>query len=150
MLLNEKDPDKLFAKLSNLHIFSLLLQIMFVVGAYYFVSGKRNFYINDTHSLVYLQYVVFILVMGTMPLCEYLVKQNLKKLIPLKDETIKVTKYINILIFKLAAIELVNFMVLISYLLSGNKTFLYISVILMLFFLISRPGKDKVYTDLNI
>jgi len=150
MFLNSENPDKAFQKINLLHMASLIIQIVLIVIVHFMIENKESFQISDQQTIIYTQYIFLLIAMATIPLSEYSIKQKLKKILQMPDKTERFELYLTVLIMKLALIEFINIAAIVVYFLSGHKTFLYISVILALFFLMSRPGKDKIMNDLNM
>ena len=150
MIFESDNPDKLFQKINLLHLASLIIQVVLIVIIYFIIQNKTLFQISDQYTIVYIQYVFIILAMAAIPLSEYFAKQKLKKVLLISDKKERIEAFLVFIVMKLAFIEFINILSIIIYFLSGHKTFLYISVILILFFLISRPGKEKTMNDLRM
>lgn len=145
-----KDQNKVFKKINLLHSLSFVLQVLLILILFFFSGRKEEFLISNQESIIYLQYIMILLTLAAIPGSEYFLKMKLEKILQLSDGTKKLEQYITAVIMKLSLVELVSVFAIFIYFFSGNKTFIYISVILTLFFLLSKPGKNKILTDLNM
>jgi hypothetical protein len=144
------NPDATFKRVNLLHLVSFIMQALFIVLVYMVVWQKTSFQLTNVQTLSYIQYLFIIIAMASIPLSEYLVKEKQKKAMQIEDKNQRFASYLIFLIVKLAFIESINFMAIIMYFLSGQDTFFYISLIFTLFFLMSRPAKEKTMNELNL
>lgn len=142
--------DQTFKKVNFLHLISLIMQVLLIGLIYMFVLQKENFSVNSIETVTYLQYLLIFIAMLTVPGSEYLLKQKLKSALQINDHKKRLAVYLTFLIFKLAIVESINLISIILYFLTGSITFFYISVVFVIFFLMSKPGKDKTMNDLNL
>jgi len=149
-MLFDQGEEKGFKVIGLLHMISFLIQLVLLVIAFFFVSNKDTFKISNTESVIYFQYALIFMAMVTLPLSEYSLKQKLKKVLQIQDRKQRIESFVSSLVIKLSIIEFVNILSIIVYFLSGHKSFLYISLILIVFFLFSRPVKEKIINDLNL
>ncbi len=150
MIFNTQNTDELLKKVNKLFFVSLLVQIILISLLYLLTTNKQQFFINNIEAVIYLQYLMIFVTLLIIPGSEYLLKQKLNKIIQLPDKDEKIQQYLTSIIVKLGLVEFGSIISAVLYYLSGDQTFLYIAVILTLFFLLSKPGKHKIYTDLNI
>ena len=150
MFLNYDKPEKSISKVNTIHLLSLFMQIALILIAYFVNIKRENFIVTNQDTLIYLQYFSILLVMAVIPLSEYMIKQKLKKALLMENINDRIEFYIMAIIIKLGLIEFINLLIIVIYFLTGHKTYLYISAILALFFLLSKPGKEKVFNDLGL
>ena len=150
MIFSNYDRNKGFTVLTVLHIASFFIQAGFLLAIYLIVPKKELYSIQDVQTQMYLQYFVILMSIALLPLIEYFLKGRLKKALKIENENERLDYFIIGIIARLGIIEFVNIVSMVAYFLTGHVSFLYISVILTLFFLIHRPVKDKILNDLNL
>lgn len=140
-------PDQFVKLISIIHLALLGGQLLFAIVAY--AQAAKVFFgiMNTGDPLVYI--VAIVAVFGfaaSNVMFNVLLKAALAK--PSLGE--KIVNYQTALIARFALLEGPSLFAIVGFLLSGNLFFLIIAGLLMLYFLMLRPTKDKIDADLDL
>ena len=149
MIFQDSNPAKTLKFVNIIHLISFFIQAVILVVVYIKVMHSDTFRFSDPQIITYLQYIAVIVALAVVPLNEYFIKQKLNKINQISELKEKVNGYFSLIIIKLSLIEMGSIIASVLYYLTGHKTFGYLAVILIIFFMISRPTHYKTNTDLN-
>lgn len=109
-------------------------------------SASFNFADTDNMFLV----VVPIFALSSVFLGDFIFKQSIKNIPRTSSLKQKLTRFQTASIIKYGLIEAAAFFGVIGYYMTNNLAFLMISVILILYFFMLRPTKEKIMRVLNL
>jgi hypothetical protein len=123
-------------------------QVLFAVVAY--ATGTKAIYFNarDTKDVFF--FVAPLLAFGSIVVGFFLFKQLTGRLIEKTDLQSKIGGYQGAFITRSASLEGASLFNIVAFMLSGNLFYLFISVLLMLILLRSRPTVNLIAQDLQL
>ncbi|SDP79584.1 hypothetical protein SAMN05428975_2810 [Mucilaginibacter sp. OK268] len=123
-------------------------QVLFAGVAY--ATGTKAIYFNarDTKDVFF--FVAPLLAFGGIIAGFFLFKQLIGRLTEKADLQSKVTGYQAAFITRAALLEGPSLFNIVAFMLSGNLFYLFISVVLMLILLRSRPSANRIAEDLQL
>ena len=126
---------------------AILAGLIFFMGFIYF-TRKDNYFQFDLSNKETLLGVVVGLIALIVPklLFGFLMKRNRS----IKNLQEKLAAYQTSLIVYVALLEGLGFFQIVQYLKEGNKLFLILAAISILFLLLARPNPDKIVSDLEL
>ena len=123
-------------------------QVLFAAVAF-FINENRSFNLLDTNNKLF--YIIPLLALGSYVASNFLFKQNINTIAnnnnSLKE---KLNGYQVALIIKLAIIEGPVLFGIVAFLIGGNLYFLFISGLLIIYFLMQKPSKEKIIETLKL
>jgi hypothetical protein len=143
----EISPKTFLKTISIIHLALMMGQVLFGIVVFTQVH-TITFNLKDTHDPFLL--VVPIMAIGSFTASVIVFKQLLNAATAKEPLSAKITAYQSALIVRFALLEGASLFGIVTFLLTGNLLFIGISGLLVLYFLIIRPTKDKVQTDLNL
>lgn len=139
-------PAPMIRKLMIIFFISFFFQLLFLAFAFFKVRNN-GIVAEETPLSSILKNITIIAVLAVIPGSDYIYKkkvQALENIFPREERMIKLQFA---MILKLALLEFVNILCIVSYLISGSQTYLILSGILLVFFLISKPNKEKINNE---
>lgn len=137
---------------SNIILFLALLlgQVLFLVAASFIAKN-----IGFQNTLVEFDSNILLLISGFFGILCLLLgysvfKRNNEKLRTIPDLAEKLTTYRTFLIINYALIEFPAFLAIVLFMLTGNKLFVILAVLLIFYLSRNKPTKEKLYIDLNL
>ncbi len=126
---------------------SILTGLIFFMGFIYF-TRKDNYFQFDLNNKETVWGVVAGIIVLIVPklLFGFLMKRNRS----IKNLQEKLAAYQTSLIVYVALLEGLGFFQIVQYLKEGNKLFLILAAISILFLLLARPNPDKIVSDLDL
>lgn len=144
----ELTPNKYLASLSLIHLALLIGQVLFAAVAF-FINENRRLDLSDTDNKFF--FIIPLLAIGSYFAGNFLFRQNINTIAnnnnSLKE---KLNSYQVALIIKLALLEGPALFGVVAFLLSGNLYFLLISGLLIGYFFIQKPSKEKIIDELKL
>ncbi len=137
-----------FNQLTILHSGLLVPQILFACVAYYLVANGDLGQSVDLTTI--LQVVGAALAAGGFVASMYIPKMLLRGVIQKKTLAEKLTAYRGPLLIRWALLEMPTMFALVSYLLTGNYSFLLLAAALVALFIINRPTPSTACADLEL
>ncbi|MDR2927439.1 MAG: hypothetical protein LBV41_04470 [Cytophagaceae bacterium] len=129
-------------------ILALLLILFFV--SIKIANSFNHLSVLSASELSTLKTVIIILAFGSIPATISLHARRMKKVPPAYPIDEKLRLYRNSYFLKTVTLEALKIIALIGYLLSSDKVFLIIFVILLVAFLINFPNRYKIHSELGI
>ncbi|GAB3934751.1 hypothetical protein [Mucilaginibacter myungsuensis] len=139
-------PGNALKTLKLIHLALLLGQVMF--GAVAFLQ-IRNLHFDLDFNGQPLMIVVAVLAVSAFTVGNLLFNKQLEAAVSRTSLTEKLSGYQTAMIIRLALIEGPSMLGIVGFLISGNWAYLIVSGVLVFWFVILRPTKDKIETDLN-
>lgn len=121
---------------------SLALVSLFVQSD---ISGETDRSFNDL-----LLIVTTILSFAAVLASNIVFRQKLNTCLTLPGLYEKLTAYRSAIVVRLALVEAASYFLIVAYLLTGNLVLMALLVLILLVFLIYRPTKEKLITDLEL
>lgn len=143
----EVSPKTFLKTIGIIHLALVVGQVLFGVVVFT-QSHAISLNLKDTHDPFLL--VVPIMAIGSFTASIIVFKQLLNAAANKATLTAKITAYQSALIVRFALLEGASLFGIVTFLLRGNLLFIGISGLIVLYFLILRPTKDKTQTDLNL
>ena len=143
-------PETTFKQIQILYYIVLTGLIVFGIAAWYFVAGNGYVMVIDASMERAIYSILIILVFVGIPVSYVFHKKSVSHIDPSLPVSDKLTKYRKVLFVKLMTIEGLAMFNLIGYIVSGAKTYMYIYLILLVVYLISRPGKKNIMEELQL
>ena len=148
MEIKEQTSKEYFSILTIIHSALLIGQIVFLIIFYYLVSTGQSETDESLNEIFQIMVPLFIL--GGLVASYFLTQNKLKIIMGKSDLRDKLSEYRTTLIIKYAILEGPSLFGLICYFLTGNNIFLALSGIMILYFAIIRPTRNKTGNDLKL
>ncbi|PKP09034.1 MAG: hypothetical protein CVU09_13290 [Bacteroidetes bacterium HGW-Bacteroidetes-4] len=136
-----------FRSLSLIHYALLAGQLVFAGVALYLTYGKTQ--LVDSPKGVFI-YVVPLIALLAVLVSQAIYRLKIKKLISYQSLIPKMTEYQSIFIIRLALIEGASLFAIVVYLLTIEAIFMAIAVLLIVYFVLLRPTREKIALDLEL
>ncbi|UII80710.1 hypothetical protein [Flagellimonas sp. CMM7] len=140
-------PNGFIKTLSILHMGLISGPILF--GAIiYFQTQNTSFNFSNT-SDIYLM-VVPIVAVSCIFLGDFIFKQSIKNIPKTVNLKQKLARFQTASIIKYALAEAPALFGIVAFMITGNMAYLVVSVVLILYFFMLKPSKDKIERSLNL
>jgi len=145
---SRQSPAAVVKTMQFVHGALLAGQVLFAGVAY--ATGTKTIYFNarDTKDVFF--FVAPLLAFGCIIAGFFLFKQIIARLSEKNDLQSKVIGYQTAFITRAALLEGPSLFNIVAFMLSGNLLYLFISVVLMLILLRSRPTANRIADDLQL
>jgi len=130
-----------------LHMGLLAGQVLFAIVSFNISPPNTFYWINHNDPFVF---VVPIIAIACYALGNFLFRQQIGAAIEKPTVQQKVAGYQTAMIIRFAMLEGASLFGIVSYLLTGNLLLIGISGLLIVYFIILRPTRDKIETELNL
>ncbi len=143
-------PETIFKQIQLLYYVILTGLIVFGIAAWYFVARNGYVMMIDASMERAIYTILIILVFVGIPVSYVFHKKSVSHIDSSLSVSDKLTKYRKVLFVKLMTLEGLAMFSLIGYIVSGAKPYMYIYLILLVVYLISRPGKKNIMEELQL
>lgn len=124
--------------------------LFFGLGAFGLVKMQGIVNALTPMQMQYIETIIIIMAFIGIPTSHYFHKKKTESINPALSPEEKLSRYRVSFFIKMATFEGLSLISLLTYLMSGNNTFLIIYSILLITILINYPGKSKVAEELNM
>jgi len=135
-----------FTTILIIHVALLIGQVLFAAVCLSITPTKGfSFNISDTFTLV-----ATVLAAGGFTVSTFLYRAQLNVALGKDTAQGKLTYYLNAIIMRAAPLEGASLFCIVAYMLNGNLFFIIIAGIIILYFAMVIPTKDRVLSTLNL
>ncbi|MGM0530168.1 MAG: hypothetical protein ACQER7_02315 [Bacteroidota bacterium] len=146
--MNKLSPDKYFKSLTKLYINLIFLQLIFILMALYLRT--EQYVGHEFDDFEFFKIIVPLFAGGGIFEGNVLYKRRIKKAKKKFTLAGKLADYRLALMFRYTLWIAPSLFAIVAYFLTGNWIYLAISGLVILVFLINRPGMDKIKEDLGL
>ena len=146
----QADIKKQFKTLNILYaaiLVSISLAALFTV---FFVFRSGHLPIFDAEHQALIKTVVIISLLVGIPVSHIFFYKKIKHINPDIQVVNKLRFYQTAFIVRVAMLEAIGLIALIGYLVTADKSFLYMFAVVFILFMIHAPTKNKLCSDLNL
>jgi hypothetical protein len=142
--------DKQLKQIRIIFFAILLGLLMFCAGAIVLVSVRGVLMPLAPTQTQYIETLIIILAFVGIPSAHFFHKKKTEHINPQWDLLSKLSRYRVSFFIKMATFEGISLVSLLTYVMSGNNTFLIIFVILVIAILINYPTKSRIFEELGV
>lgn len=143
-------PENIYRQIQMLY-FVILIGLIFLGGvAYYFVLINGNMSLIDASTEKAISTLLIIMVFVGIPVSYMFHKKNVSHINTELPLTEKLKGYRKSMFIKLVTLEGLAMFSLIGYILAGNKSYLYIFLIVLIVYLLNYPAKSTIKQELSL
>lgn len=149
--MSENIPDKQLDinKISLLFYVSLFLQLAFFLFCIYHVNNPDYARRIAGKQEIIVKYIFVFLGLIIIPVSDYIYKRKIGPNVQLNTKH-KSNVVFETLLLKYALLEIVSLLFIIGLLLTGDKTYLYLIIAALIFFLLNKPNYEKIKKDFKL
>jgi divalent metal cation (Fe/Co/Zn/Cd) transporter len=129
-----------------IHIALLIGQLMFAMVCLS-ITPNKGFSFNTQEPF---NWVAIVLTVGGFALSAFLYRMQLSAALKRVSAKEKLLNYTTAIIMRAAPLEAASMFCIVAYILTGNTFFMGIAAIIILYFIVVIPTKDRVLTSLNL
>ncbi len=148
--MQKQSPKEILRGISFVYWAMLLGLVTFIVATSLFISHTETAPVTDPESVYIIKTVLIILLLGLVPLSYIFPQKQIAKIdktLPLEQKLIfyRVAAFIRFALMNAAGI-----LTALGFLLTGATNLIYLQAIILLFFIIYKPGPFKIASDLEL
>ena len=137
----------IFKKLDNIFILLLASQLFLILTSIFLITNQMQIF--SVYISNEIKIAVMVITLSTVILLRFYYNSSISKIKNLKKETEKEQKFYDLNLNRMSLTEAINLLNLIIFLISGEYTFVLISIILFILFIVYRPTQKSFLHEMN-